>query len=163
MGIVCSMLKNSLLVNRYLASSGALQPKKKLETDSDTDYVNEEELPNANAEGTEHEELIQELTTGVIQEMGSEHPITYDIYNLCELSENLKLPKFAISVLAAKWNLMSGHETRHEIQRPQTEPQQQFYSGHCMFPRKLLWTTVAVLCLFSLVSSVTTTTALSGN
>lgn len=79
---------------------GRLAAKKKLETDSDTDYVNEEELPNANAEGTEHEELIQELTTGVIQEMGSEHPITYDIYNLCELSENLKLPKFAISVLA---------------------------------------------------------------
>ena len=43
--------------------------------------------------------MMQKLTTEVVQEMAVQHPITYDIYNICELSANMKLSKFAISVL----------------------------------------------------------------
>ncbi len=44
--------------------------------------------------------LVEELTTAVVQEVALQHPITCVIYNICELSANSKLSKFAISVLS---------------------------------------------------------------
>ena len=75
-----------------------LAAKKKLETDTDGSDADEEEL--FCAESAEREKLVEELTTAVVQEVALQHPITYDIYNICELSANSKLSKFAISVLS---------------------------------------------------------------
>ena len=52
------------------------------------------------AESAECEKLVEELTTAVVQEVALQHPITCVIYNICELSANSKLSKFAISVLS---------------------------------------------------------------
>ena len=88
-----------LTSKQVLSFFSRLAAKKKLETDSDANDIDEEELFNAEAEGVEHEKMMQKLTTEVVQEMAVQHPITYDIYNICELSANMKLSKFAISVL----------------------------------------------------------------
>ena len=88
-----------LTSKQILSFFSRLAAKKKLETDSDANDIDEEELFNAEAEGVEREKMMQKLTTEVVQEMAVQHPITYDIYNICELSANMKLSKFAISVL----------------------------------------------------------------
>ena len=42
---------------------------------------------------------MQELHEGIIAEVAEKHPICYDRFNLCELSQQNKLKKFNIDML----------------------------------------------------------------
>ena len=98
-GIDYFILMNFSLVNRFSASSAALQPKRSSKQTAMPMISMKKNLFNAEAEGMERGKMMQKLTSEVVQEMAVQHHITYDIYNICELSANMKLSKFAISVL----------------------------------------------------------------
>ena len=47
----------------------------------------------------QYETELQELREGIIAEVAEKHPICYERFNLCELSQQNKLKKFNIGML----------------------------------------------------------------
>ena len=47
------------------------------------------------------EQFIQELTEEVMNTVALQHPITYEMYNICEISQKSKLSQFSIQMLKA--------------------------------------------------------------
>ena len=47
----------------------------------------------------QYETELQELREGIIAEVAEKHPICYERFNLCELSQQNKLKKFNIDML----------------------------------------------------------------
>ena len=47
----------------------------------------------------QYETELQELREGIIAEVAEKHPICYERFNLCELSQQNKLTKFNVNML----------------------------------------------------------------
>ena len=56
------------------------------------------------ADDTERESVLQELSNAVMREVSLEHPIVYDCYNICELISSSKLSSFSIQMLKESCN-----------------------------------------------------------
>ena len=50
-------------------------------------------------QSTANEARIEELTNVAVHELQLEHPITYDVYNLCDMEARSKLKNVSVSVL----------------------------------------------------------------
>jgi len=53
----------------------------------------------SNSQAEQYETESQELREGIIAEVAEKHPICYEHFNLCELSQQNKLKKFNIDML----------------------------------------------------------------
>ena len=53
----------------------------------------------SDTQAEQYETELQELHEGIIAEVAEKHPIFYDRFNLCELSQQNKLKKFNIDML----------------------------------------------------------------
>ena len=71
-----------------------LASKKRLESDDDKDPLDIEDI-----EGASNEAQLAELTSMASQAIGLVHPISYDNYNLCDMSANQSLNKLSVNLL----------------------------------------------------------------
>ena len=53
----------------------------------------------SDTQAEQYETELQELREGIIAEVAEKHPICYERFNLCELSQQNKLKKFNIGML----------------------------------------------------------------
>lgn len=53
----------------------------------------------SDSQAEQYETELQQLRQGIIAEVAEKHPICYERFNLCELSQQNKLKKFNIDML----------------------------------------------------------------
>jgi len=59
----------------------------------------ENEVRDVESQAEQYETELQELREGIIAKVAEKHPICYERFNLCELSQQNKLKKFNIDML----------------------------------------------------------------
>ena len=84
---------------RSFFSRLAAAQRKKVQSPADLTEGEVRDL-ESDTQAEQYETELQELHEGIIAEVAEKHPICYDRFNLCELSQQNKLKKFNIDMLA---------------------------------------------------------------
>jgi len=89
--------KSQFLTPQQISSFFSRKAKRKVVSSCEQDGMNEDE--SGNEQDDIAELTLTELINEVNDKVGLQHPITYDQFNICEMSSNNKLCKLSINML----------------------------------------------------------------